>query len=269
MINHQYRCIFVHIPKTAGKSMNRFFGTEWQKHKDLSRYAQELEPQVFASYFKFAIIRNPWDRMLSDYNFQKKKNYPVSERLFAVDATGQTRRFREWVEAALSNPFHYEPGRWGAEVSPGIHRWSPQMDWISLNGNIAVDCVLRMESLQKDFEKVCRVLGRPSEDLPCRNWKFHWHYSHYYDGATVRLVGDYYAKDIEAFGYRFESKKADVRWVMLEKLATRVKSVARNAFSACARENAGLQYLSNHPAAEEAFRVRRDGAGSSITKTNS
>ncbi len=234
MINHQYRCIFVHIPKTAGKSINRFFGMRWQNHKDLFRYAEELEPRVFAGYFKFAIVRNPWDRMLSEYNFQKKKKYfPDNEKLFAEDDGGHIRKFREWVETALRDPFHYAPCRWGGEVSEGIHRWSPQVDWISLNGKIAVDRVLRMENLQDDFEDVGRLLGRPSEKLPCRNWKFHLHYSHYYDEATKRLVADYYAKDIEAFGYRFESRKADIGWVILEKLGTRLKSVSSNALSAC------------------------------------
>ena len=226
MINHQYRCIFVHIPKTAGKSINRLFGMEWQKHKDLLRYAKELGPQVFANYFKFAIVRNPWDRMLSDYNFQKKKNCRASEKLFAVDECGHARRFREWVQAAFSDPFHYEPRRWGADVSPGIHRWSPQVDWISLNGNIAVDRVLRLESLQEDFEDVRRVLGGRLGKLPCRNWKFHLHYSHYYDEATKRLVGDYYAKDIEAFGYRYESTRSDTQWLMFDKLGPRLKSIA-------------------------------------------
>jgi hypothetical protein len=116
MINHRYRCIFVHIPKTAGKSINRFFGMEWQKHKDLSRYAGELQPQLFSSYFKFAIVRNPWDRILSDYNFQNKKNAPSNEELFDLDDRGRTRSFREWLDAAFSNPFYYESGQWGAET---------------------------------------------------------------------------------------------------------------------------------------------------------
>jgi hypothetical protein len=68
---------------------------EWHKHKDLSRYAKELGPQVFASYFKFAIVRSPWNRLLADYNFQKKKNSPANEKLFAVDDSGQTRRMRK------------------------------------------------------------------------------------------------------------------------------------------------------------------------------
>lgn len=202
---------------------------EWQKHKDLSRYADELRPQVFSSYFKFAIVRNPWDRILSDYNFQRRKRAPTIEKLFAVNDRGKTRNFREWLDAALSNPFYYESRQWGAEVSPGIHRWSPQVDWISLNGSVAVDAVLKTENLERDFEQVRWQLGRPPGGLPCRNWKFHLHYSYYYDEATRRLVEQYYAKDIAAFGYRFESRRADLRWIMLEKLGTRLKTVLRNA----------------------------------------
>jgi Sulfotransferase family len=202
---------------------------EWQKHKDLSRYAQELQPQLFSSYFKFAIVRNPWDRILSDYIFQRKKKAPTNEKLFAVDDRGRIRSFREWLDSVFANPFYYESRHWGAEVSPGIHRWSPQVDWICLNGNIAVDAVLKMENLKKDFENVRSLLGRPSGGLPCRNWKFHRHYSHYYDEATRRLVGEYYERDIAAFGYRFESRKSDFQWIVLEKVGTRLTSVLRNA----------------------------------------
>jgi hypothetical protein len=59
MISHPHRCIFVHIPKTAGNSVNRVFGVDWQNHKDLARYAAELPPDIFSTYFKFAIVRNP------------------------------------------------------------------------------------------------------------------------------------------------------------------------------------------------------------------
>jgi hypothetical protein len=161
--------------------------------------------------------------------FKIKKNAPTNEKLFALDDKGRTRSFREWLDAVFSNPFYYESGQWGAEVSPGVHRWSPQVDWISLNGKIAVDAVLKIENLERDFADVRRLLGRTSGGLPCRNWKFHLHYSYYYDEASRRLVGEYYAKDIAAFGYRFESRKADLRWIMLEKLGTRFKTVFRNA----------------------------------------
>ena len=89
--------------------------------------------------------------------------------------------------AVLSDPFRYEAREWGGEVSAGIHRWSPQVDWISLNGRIAVDAVIRMERLPEDFNRVLRALDLPPVRLPHHNRRFHWHYSWYYDEATRAL----------------------------------------------------------------------------------
>src|SRR6187402_3169911 len=130
MISHKHQCIFVHIPKTAGNSINRVFGVGWENHKDLARYHAEIPRETFERYFKFAIVRNPWDRLLSDYNYQKKKSREKASKLFMFEERGRERDFAAWVEAALSTPDFYEPERWGGEVSPHIHRWSPQVDWI-------------------------------------------------------------------------------------------------------------------------------------------
>ncbi len=205
MVSHQHRCIFVHIPKTAGNSINQIFGVDWQDHKDLARYERELGLGIFTNYFKFAIVRNPWDRLLSDYNYQKKKSRPKESKLFLFKETGEPRTFREWLEVALRDPHRYPPGKWGGEVSESIHRWSPQVDWISLNGRIAVDRVLRIENLAQDIRGVYETLGLPCKRLPRRNSRFHWSYSHYYDDASRDLVATYYADDIKAFGYQFET----------------------------------------------------------------
>lgn len=225
MINHQHRLIFVHIPKTAGQSVLRFFGMHWHNHKDLARYAQELGPDVLAGYLKCAIVRNPWDRLLSDYIYQKRKSVRIGEKLFIHDERGNRRSFRQWVETVLVDPHRYTPAQWGAEVSKGIHRWSPQFDWVSLDGKIAVDKVLRMESLHTDFAALSRTPNLPAGELPCRNWGLHWHYSNYYDEQTRRLVEAYYAKDIETFGYRFEPPRDGVRGFLPERLATRSRSM--------------------------------------------
>lgn len=202
MIDHSRRCIFVHIPKTAGNSVNRVFGIAWQDHKDLARYAAE-EPVAFSSYFKFAIVRNPWDRLLSDYNYQLKKSRPETSKLFLHKDGGQRRNFHEWLECALSDPHRYCGSDWGGQVSPGIHRWSPQVDWLKVGGAIAVDEILRLEELRDGLPRVWSRLGLHGR-LPHRNRRFHWHYSWYYDDFARRLVSDFYAEDIETFCYRFE-----------------------------------------------------------------
>ena len=85
MINHEFRCLYIHIPKTAGNSINRAFGNGWEDHKDLRRYAAELTAATFDDYYKFAIVRNPWDRLFSDYHDQKKKSRaPESKLSFPV-----------------------------------------------------------------------------------------------------------------------------------------------------------------------------------------
>lgn len=204
MISHSHRCIFVHIPKTAGNSINRVFGIDWQDHKDLQRYFDELPREVFTAYFKFAIVRNPWDRLLSDYNYQVKKSRAPASKLYVFAADGSKRNFAEWAETALSAPDRYGAGDWGGSVSPHIHRWSPQIDWITADGETRVDFVAHLERLPEDFRFVRHQLGLPPVRLPHRNRRLHWHYSHYYDRTTRELVAAYYARDIAQFGYEFE-----------------------------------------------------------------
>ena len=205
MINHNLRCIYVHIPKTAGNSVNRVFGVQWENHKDLARYAGEVTPEQFRRYYKFAIVRNPFARILSDYNYQCKKSRPEASKLFLRKDSGEKRNFREWIEAALAEPHRYPAEAWGGEVSPGIHRLSPQLDWLTVDGHVAVDEIIRLEELPESFSRICGEVGLPPLVLPHRNSRFHWPYSWYYDDGARRLVADYYARDLELLGYRFET----------------------------------------------------------------
>jgi hypothetical protein len=63
-----------------------------------------------------------------------------------------------------------------------------------------------------------------AEAVPCRNWTCHRHYSFYHNESTRRLVEKYYAKDIETFGYRFESPSGILRWGVPERLGIRLRS---------------------------------------------
>lgn len=212
MISHPFRCISVHIPKAAGNSVNRAFGIGWQDHKDIARYQAELPAAVFASYFKFAVVRNPWDRLLSDYNYQVRKSRPADSKLHLFDERGARRNFAAWTEAALTETARYPANSWGGEVSAGIHRFSPQLDWISLAGTPALDFIARFEHIDADFRVISRAVGLEQKELPKRNPRFHFHYSRYYDDATRDRVGQYYATDIAAFGYKFEDRKFRLRW---------------------------------------------------------
>jgi hypothetical protein len=227
MICREFNCLFVHIPKTAGQSIEQFFmsalGLDWERDRaslwlqandDPRRGTEKLAhlsaaeytgcgyvtPEEFSGFFKFSFVRNPWDRILSEYRY---RNY------------FQHRSFRDFVLNKLPSP------GWDDQYRHVM----PQYDMLhDEQGNLLVDFVGRFESLQQDFDRVCGVLGigvstlphrnpsdKKSRDLKRRLRNFLYrngenglrHASDFYDDEIRDAVACYYRKDIETFGYEF------------------------------------------------------------------
>jgi len=206
LISRERRFIFVHIPKTGGSSLKSVLGGDWQNHKDLKRYRKELEPSEFDSFFKFAIIRNPWERLVSEYAFQTRLSGSRSSKLHARDQQNRARDFDSWVRAVFEEPFAYPAAKWGGSVSKGLHRWSPQVDWVRLDGEIGVDFIARLESIDTDSAEILRRIGLPPETLPRKKQTLRRHYSSFYTDETREFVAEQYAEDISTFGYSFEEQ---------------------------------------------------------------
>ena len=78
---HEKKCIFIHIPKTAGTSIEHyisekerfilFFRGISSSNRSMHHYTalelQKMIPKYFKEYYKFSIVRNPYDRLLSEY----------------------------------------------------------------------------------------------------------------------------------------------------------------------------------------------------------
>ena len=68
------KCIFFHIPKTAGISLVKaLFGDLDWGHRDVNYYINVFDKKRFNDYFKFTFVRNPYDRLFSAYSFLKKE----------------------------------------------------------------------------------------------------------------------------------------------------------------------------------------------------
>jgi len=188
MINHKHRFIFVHIIKTGGESIEKFFRGR-KIHKFAKNYKKQIGNRKWNNYFKFAFVRNPWDKMVSQYFFIQKKrkgNYKLTFREFIL-------AFKSCSESEYINgkgiPVEFNP---------------IQLPWILDDaGNCLVDFIGRFENLQEDFNIICDKIGIPRQKLPHENKSKHKHYTEYYDDEMKQIVAEKYAKDIEYFGYEF------------------------------------------------------------------
>ena len=233
MICHEYRCVFVHIPKTAGVSIEHVFlrlvGLTWETrarlllrpnddpalgpprlaHLTAGEYVTcgYLTQRQFESYFTFSFVRNPWDRIVSEYKYRR---YPIT-----ID-------FKTYLFKHLPTPGWTGPYR----------HVLPQYDFLyDETGTLLVDFVGKFESLQADFDTVSARLGIPPTPLPRANQSLDdsrasglreqfrrlrralrsrerehtfAHYSQYYDEESKEFVAHLFRKDVETFCYAFD-----------------------------------------------------------------
>ena len=205
MINNKHKCIFVHIPKTAGTSIHYIFNytvpvpyvdklNRERDHFTAVNYRENMSN--YNMYYKFTFTRNPWDKLVSEYRFFKSGSeiYPEQQpRIF--DTKNIT--FAEFIVKLQNTNFsdysHYDRSH-----------YIPQVDYIlDENHTKIIDFIGRFENLQEDFDIVCDKIGIPQQQLPHINKTKHKHYTEYYDDETREIVAEKYAKDIEYFNYKF------------------------------------------------------------------
>lgn len=190
---NRYRCIFIHVPKTAGSSVARaLFGTE-SRHVPYFEY-ERANPAKFRAYFKFAFVRNPWDRLVSSYFFLQRGGMNEVDRAWAAENLAAYPIFEKFVHEWLT-----------PENVMGFPHFRPQAFYLAdPNGKVMTDFLGRFENLRADFAEVARRLGRDVA-LSVSNKSEHAHFSSYYSDDMRRIVGTVYERDAEIFGYRFDS----------------------------------------------------------------
>lgn len=202
MISADGRWIFVHIQKTGGNAVRSALGVE---HNDPHKHflARELRQvygeKVWADGFKFAFVRNPWDRLVSWWSFIDNGRDPTGASPDANNFFGyvlkQARTFEEFI-ARCTDEIVDADGR--------KYIFRNQLDYlVDDSGAVIVDFIGRFERLQDGYDEVLARLGRPRAQLPRINASRHAAYTDYYSPAMAERVGRLYARDIETFGYRF------------------------------------------------------------------
>ena len=199
MISHKHKIIFIHIPKTAGTSIDNFFTGSFQRHSCAKDYQSYLKDIIFKEYFKFTVVRNPWDLIVSLYSMITKRQELGHEH--EIKTFGKN-TFEKFVKQLVFEK-HISGSGLPTNYSESFDSMC-QLNWIKdLSNEICMDHIIRFENLQEDFNIVCDKIKIPKTKLPNRNPTKHKHYTEYYDAEAREIIAEKYAEDIEYFNYKY------------------------------------------------------------------
>ncbi len=225
IIAHHQKFIFIPIQKTGSTSIRGVLEDRYNcveaspdnssliyNHTSACRlklYFEEQKQFPFSEqnlwnwkdYFKFTFVRNPYARLVSQYNYFCK-----------IGSNPQN------VTTSNGNDFTYPDEYYNlcreinkksfkGFVQNNQHNFDVPYSWFCLN---EFDFIGKTENMQKDFDKVIAHMNKKyatrfSEDIiiPHYNKSTKKHYSSYYDGETKKIAEKFYGEDIERFKYKF------------------------------------------------------------------
>lgn len=217
ILSNRYNFLYVHIAKTGGTSMRAALKSlQWKDPYYLAQFlcsrlshatghriaaklprhakivcAQEMLPkEFFDGLFKFAFVRNPWDLQVSSYHHLRR------ERPHLLEGRDSFEAFTRW-KLDPARPYQYH-------LDTAI---TPLTDYlIDLRGKLLPDFIGRYERLADDWDRVCKRIGVATPALPHKRQAIDRRadYRSYYSDDLAALVGEFFRRDIELLGYRFD-----------------------------------------------------------------
>lgn len=208
IVSHRHRFIFAAVPKTGthsvrqalreqmgdadveqvGLFVNKRFpwadlAAQRHGHLALRQVRPHLGDHAFAGYFKFAFVRNPFDRFVSYCAFMLRGGNDFQIRPREV--------MRHFLFA--DQPEHHILFQTQASVL------------VDDDGKtLLTDAIGRVEDMQASYDDICARIGIASRPLDRVNGSSRGDYRQYYDQTLVDAVAARYAQDLDLFGYTFE-----------------------------------------------------------------
>ncbi len=214
-ISYQHKIIFVHIPKTAGTSIysllsipkdtKHFYSATKSipclQHMTPTQLQKRIPPAIWKSFYKFTVVRNPFDRVVSDFRYLRdiyKKNphgvaLPKKMGLYLRDFPSFVQLVKTVVEGN-----HYSINVYFDHFRPQVHYFS----------NITYDQVCRFENLYDDIKTLQKNLHW--DTMKPLAWKYQTspihgpeNYRSYYSPRTKKIIERLYSGDLKRFSYSF------------------------------------------------------------------
>ena len=181
--------IFIHVPKTGGSSITKYF--EGIKEHRTAFYYKKNFPKIYEKYLVFACTRNPWTRMVSSYFYQiKSGNHFQTKEIFALENPCFDTYVKREHDAFLNNSSHVKS----------------VLDWISEDDNVIVDYICNLDTINKDFEIIKKLLNRKDELFHDNKSNHDYYKSYYKKDNVIEIVYSIFKKDINYFKFKFSDK---------------------------------------------------------------
>lgn len=187
------KAIFIHIPKTAGTSILNSLGGWAGDHCSYREYLQ-ASPTKFENYFKFCFVRNPYERLISTYEYLKQGGNKTSDLILQKRILDKYPTFDSFVRYYLNHDIIYR-----------VNVLKPQYWFIYDEENILqVDYLARFENIDREYEKISTILnlkkklyvtnstGRSKKNV----------FKDYYNEDLIAIVNNMYHLDFELLEYK-------------------------------------------------------------------
>ena len=208
LISDTHKFIFVHIRKAAGSSIrdtleplsiqkptdvlskikSRILHIEkdyhkyaFRQHSDITMVKKIMPKELFDTYFKFAFVRNPWKRLVSEFEFIKRRP--------------DHGRHKKVIKMTFTEYIIYQAKRVDA------HQINMLAD---KDGILQMDFIGKFENLQEDWNYICDKIGVKNKQLSHRKKATKVDYDNYYNGDNKEVIAKLWKKDIDTFGYKYE-----------------------------------------------------------------
>ena len=178
---------FIHIKKCGGTSIEHFLGIP-KTHDTAAQRIQRIGLKKWEENFTFSIVRNPYSRVVSYYKWFIKK--------YQLESHDQMVTLNEWVASAykernmdlLNNPFNQ----------------ASCYDSVALDNQIIVKNIIKLETLDDEWEKLCHDLRIKYKPLNVKNQTSMHTTKNALDllnDSNKAIIRDHFKNDFEAFGY--------------------------------------------------------------------